>query len=72
MYVSEVSNNDVRRIDLQGNVTTLAGTGTNKFRDGAGASARFSQPRGLAIDRQRGVLYVVDTENQRIRQITLR
>ena len=72
VYVSEVSNNDVRRIDLQGNVTTLAGTGTNKFRDGAGASARFSQPRGLAIDRQRGVLYVVDTENQRIRQITLR
>jgi sugar lactone lactonase YvrE len=72
LYVSEVSNNDVRRVDLLGNVTTLAGTGSNKFRDGAGAIARFSQPRGLAIDRQRGLLYVVDTENQRIRQIALR
>jgi len=72
LYVSEVSNSDVRRVDLLGNVTTLAGTGANKFRDGAGAIARFSQPRGLAIDRQRGLLYVVDTENQRIRQIALR
>ena len=72
VYVSEVSNNDIRRVDLLGNVTTLAGTGSNKFRDGAGAFARFSQPRGLAIDRQRGILYVVDTDNQRIRQIALR
>jgi sugar lactone lactonase YvrE len=72
LYVSEVNNNDIRRIDVQGNVTTLAGKGSNKFRDGAGAFAYFDSPRGLAIDRQHGILYVADTENQRIRQIALR
>ena len=72
VYVSEVNNNDIRRVDTQGNVTTLAGTGNNKFREGAGSFATFAGPRGLAIDRQRGILYVVDTDNQRIRQIALR
>ncbi|HEY9231303.1 MAG TPA: SMP-30/gluconolactonase/LRE family protein, partial [Blastocatellia bacterium] len=72
VYVSEVFNNDIRRIDPQGNVTSLAGKGNDKFRDGPGAFAYFDNPRGLAIDRQRGILYVVDTENQRIRQIALR
>ena len=72
VYVSEVSNNDIRRIDTQGNVTSLAGKSNDKFRDGAGAFAFFANPRGLAIDRQRGILYVVDTENQRIRKIALR
>ncbi|HKP10804.1 MAG TPA: SMP-30/gluconolactonase/LRE family protein, partial [Blastocatellia bacterium] len=72
LYVSEVANHDIRRIDLQGNVTSLAGRGNPKFRDGAGASASFNSPRGLALDRARGILYVVDTENQRIRQIALR
>ena len=53
--------------------TTFAAlTRKDKFRDGPGAFAYFDNPRGLAIDRQRGILYVVDTENQRIRQIALR
>jgi sugar lactone lactonase YvrE len=72
LYVSEVSNHDIRRVDQQGNVTSLAGRGNPKYKDGAGAASSFDSPRGLAIDRQRGILYVVDTENQRIRQIALR
>ncbi|MFL6274050.1 MAG: IPT/TIG domain-containing protein [Blastocatellia bacterium] len=72
VYVSEVLNNDIRRIDTQGNVTSLAGKGAERFRDGTGADSYFDNPRGLAIDRLHGILYVVDTENQRIRQITLR
>jgi sugar lactone lactonase YvrE len=72
LYVSEVANHDIRRVDQQGNVTSLAGRGNPKYRDGAGAAASFDSPRGIAIDRQRGILYVVDTENERIRQIALR
>ncbi|HVG18566.1 MAG TPA: SMP-30/gluconolactonase/LRE family protein [Blastocatellia bacterium] len=72
LYVSEVLGNDVRRIDPSGNVSTLAGDGTARFRDGLGVDARFDQPRGLAIDLQRRVLYVADTENFRIRKIQLR
>ena len=72
VYVTDVSNNNIRRIDTLGNVTTLAGTGNNKFQDGPGVDAKFKNPRGLAIDRSLGILWVVDTENQRIRKVALR
>ncbi|HST23150.1 MAG TPA: SMP-30/gluconolactonase/LRE family protein [Blastocatellia bacterium] len=71
LYVSEVFGSDIRRIDPLGNVTTLAGK-TSKFKDGPGLEAFFDQPRGLAIDKQRGILYVADQENSRIRKIVLR
>lgn len=72
LYVAELGRNDIRRIDTVGNVTTLAGGGAVKLRDGAGIDARFAQPRGLAIDRARGILYVADYENLVIRKISLR
>jgi sugar lactone lactonase YvrE len=72
LYVSEFGASDIRRIDPAGNVTTVAGGGSLKLRDGSGVDARFSEPRGLAIDRQRGVLYVADYENFVIRKIALR
>ena len=72
LYVSEVFGNAIRRIDPSGNVSTLAGDGLARFRDGLGVNARFDSPRGLAIDIQRRILYVADTENFRIRKIELR
>ncbi|MGA9769897.1 MAG: SMP-30/gluconolactonase/LRE family protein [Blastocatellia bacterium] len=71
LYVSEIFGSDIRRIDTLGNVTTLAGK-TSKFKDGPGLEAFFDNPRGLAIDKQRGILYVADQENSRIRKIVLR
>lgn len=71
LYVSDVSSNSVRRIDLNGSVSALAGDGSAKYRDGTGVRARFDSPRGLAIDTQRRILYVADTENFRIRSIAL-
>lgn len=71
LYVSEVGGNIIRTIDASGNVSTLAGGGSSKFRDGPGIDAKFDNPRGLAIDRQRRVLYVADYENFRIRSIQL-
>jgi sugar lactone lactonase YvrE len=72
LYVSELSVSDIRRIDPEGNVTTLAGGGGNKLRNGTGILSRFNQPRGLAVDPVRGVLYVADYENLVIRAIALR
>ncbi|MEK6299327.1 MAG: SMP-30/gluconolactonase/LRE family protein [Acidobacteriota bacterium] len=71
LYVSEVGSSSIRRIDPSGNVNAFVGGGTPKFRDGTGVDSRFRSPRGLAIDTQRRVLYVADTENFRIRSITL-
>lgn len=73
LYVSEFDGNVIRRVDTAGNVTTLAGDpDATKFRDGEGLRATFNLPRGLAIDRTRGFLYVADYENFRIRKIALR
>lgn len=73
LYVTELGVSDIRRIDPAGNVTTVAGGGGNpKLRDGLGVDARFNKPRGLAIDRQNGVLYIADYENFAIRSIALR
>lgn len=72
LYVAELTANDFRRIDTAGNVTTLAGGAGLKVKDGPGLTAQFDQPRGLAIDTRKGILYVADYENFVIRQIALR
>jgi sugar lactone lactonase YvrE len=72
LYVSDFVGNRIRRIDTEGNVSTVAGDQKTKFRDGPGVRATFNLPRGIAIDRERGILYVADTENQRVRAIALR
>jgi sugar lactone lactonase YvrE len=58
----------IRRIAPDGTVSTLAGAGAG-MADGAGTSARFNTPSGIALDRQ-GHLYVADTANNRIRRVT--
>lgn len=50
-------------------VTTLAGSGTPGFADGAGAAASFKDPAGIAVDAT-GNVYVADTGNSRIRKVT--
>jgi sugar lactone lactonase YvrE len=50
LYLSDAGNNRLRRIDLDaGQVTTFAGTGRGRCEDGAGATAGFSYPQGLAV-----------------------
>ncbi len=49
----------------------LAGWKHSGYADGPGLSARFSLPRGLAmVDRER-CAYIADTNNHRIRRVTL-
>lgn len=68
VYVADTGNHSIRRIDSNGNVTTLAGDGTAGFADGTGSSARFNSPRGVAVDNQGRVL-VADTGNHAVRRI---
>jgi hypothetical protein len=62
--------NTVRKITPAGVVSTLAGSaGVTGSTDGTGAAARFSSPRGVAVDGA-GNVYVADTLNYTIRKIT--
>jgi NHL repeat len=60
----------VRRIDADGVITTVAGTGAKGFGgDGDHATtAELNATAGLAIDRA-GNLYIADQGNNRVRRI---
>lgn len=70
VFVVDHGNHTIRRVAADGTVTTVAGAaGSVGSADGAGTSARFQYPSGIAVARD-GTLFVADTDNQVIRAIT--
>lgn len=69
LYVSDSTNNAIRKVSPEGTVTTLAGDGWGGSRDGTGPAARFSEPWGIAVDAA-GNVWVADSMNHTIRRIT--
>ena len=68
LYVADTGNHAIRRIDPDGRVTTIAGSGRPGYRDGPAAGALFDAPLGLALGPD-GAIFVADTYNDRIRRI---
>jgi sugar lactone lactonase YvrE len=68
LYVPDQNNHAIRRVDYDGTVSTVAGTGQSGFADGKPNEARFNNPTGLAITTQ-GIIYVSDRNNHRVRAI---
>jgi DNA-binding beta-propeller fold protein YncE len=79
VYLSDTNAHRIRRIDTVGAVTTLAGSGTQGFMDGAGNVAQFNAAEGLAVSADGKTLYVADGTGgsdtpvafHRIRKITI-
>ena len=70
VYVADTDNHTIRQVTPGGVVTTLAGyAGSFGSNDGTNSAARFKNPRGVAVDSV-GNVYVADTYNQTIRQVT--
>ena len=68
VYFSDQGNNVVRKIDTNGMMSTIAGTGAFGFAGDGGpaTSAMFNNPAGVALDAA-GNLYVIDVGNSRLR-----
>jgi sugar lactone lactonase YvrE len=71
LYIAETNNQEIRRVDTTGVLTTVAGTGVQGFGGdgGAAVAALLDSPSGVAFDAA-GNLYIADAHNQRIRKIT--
>ena len=69
-YIADTLNNRIRKVTTDGNIVTIAGTGTaGRSGDGGPALlAQLYQPRGVAVDSS-GNVYVADTFNNVIRVI---
>ncbi|MBZ5625266.1 MAG: hypothetical protein LAQ69_42180 [Acidobacteriia bacterium] len=71
VVISDSGNNKIRRVDINGTISTVAGNGGAAF-SGDGARAEISllaSPESVALDKQ-GNLYIADNQNSRIRKVT--
>ncbi|MFN8672160.1 MAG: hypothetical protein U0457_08805 [Candidatus Sericytochromatia bacterium] len=73
MYISDYGSNRIRKIDkITGIITTITGTGLLGFSgdNEQGIFAQLFHPLGIAFDLL-GNLYIADSDNNRIRKVTL-
>jgi hypothetical protein len=68
IFIADNGNHRIRKIDLNGQVSTYAGSGINGYLDGPSLAARFSSPTDICIDAA-GNLYVSDLQSSTIRKI---
>ena len=67
IIVADRRNHRIRKISPDGNVSTLAGSGSADWGDGQGTQAHFHCPYGVAVDGEGNI--IVADGNQRIRKI---
>jgi sugar lactone lactonase YvrE len=72
LYFSDSNNHRIRRIDQNGIITTVAGTGVAGFSgdDGPGTQAQLNHPFGIAMA-PGNFLYIADGGNHRVRLLSL-
>lgn len=69
VYLADAYNHRIRKIGIDGQVSTYAGTGIAGYLDGPADEARFNQPLNICFDDE-GNMFVSDFLNQRIRKIS--
>jgi sugar lactone lactonase YvrE len=70
LFIGDQINNRIRKVDINGIITTVAGNGTPGYSgdDGAATNASLNQPTDVAVDAI-GNLYISDPLNHRIREV---
>ena len=70
LYIADMGNNRIRKVDAAGVISTVAGAGSFGFGGDGGpaAAGQLRSPSGVAVD-SAGNVYIADTYNHRIRKI---
>lgn len=70
LYIADSANNRIRKVDPDGVISTIAGTGDPTFGGDGGpaTAASLSRPSDVEVDRD-GNLYIADTDNSCVRKI---
>jgi hypothetical protein len=71
LFIADTLNNRIRKVDTNGVVSTVAGTGTGGFSGDGGpaSSASFNNPYWISVGPS-GNLFISDILNNRIREVT--
>ena len=71
LYIADTFNHSIRKVDATGSIATVAGTGIagSGGDEGPATLASLDTPGGIAVD-DNGNLYISDTGNNAIRQVT--
>jgi sugar lactone lactonase YvrE len=71
LYIVDRENRRIRMVDSDGNITTVAGTGSSGYNGdrSQATAATLRAPYGVAVDSD-GNFYIADTFNHRIRKVT--
>lgn len=70
LYIAEAQRHVIRKLDPQGNLSSVAGDGTQGFSGDGGAATRaqLDSPQGVVVDAA-GNVYLADSGNNRVRRI---
>ncbi len=70
LFIADSTNQRIRKVDISGGITTVAGTGVEGYNGDniAATSAHLRAPRGVAVDTS-GNLFIGDAGNARIRKV---
>ncbi|MFZ0519926.1 MAG: Ig-like domain repeat protein [Candidatus Acidiferrales bacterium] len=72
LYIADTLNNRIRKVDLAGTITTVAGSNSGGYSGdgGAATSAQLNHPLGVTTDTA-GNLFIADTFNNAVRKVDL-
>ncbi len=70
LFIADAGNNRIRKVDITGIITTVAGNGNADFSGDGGpaTAAELNSPTGVAVDTD-GNLYIADYHNHSIRKV---
>lgn len=71
-YISDSGSHRIRKVDSNGTITTIAGTGVAGFSgdNGPAVNAQINTPLGIALDAS-GNIYIADGNNNRVRKVNI-